>query len=111
MISTLLSDSACRARPPGAGCDAGSERWWALFDDDARQLRVRVLRLERRVETLLGIVRLLFVLVRLTGLREPRGAPADAVAAMRCDPCRMQLQLRMHGRSRAGVALRFSTLA
>jgi hypothetical protein len=40
-----------------------------VFDDDARQLRVRVLRLERRVETLLGIVRLLSVLVRLTGLR------------------------------------------
>jgi hypothetical protein len=40
-----------------------------LFDADAQRLRERVLRLERRNEILLAIVRLLFVLVRMAGLR------------------------------------------
>ena len=40
-----------------------------VFDDDADRLRERVLRLERRVEVLLALVRLLFVLVRMAGLR------------------------------------------
>jgi len=40
-----------------------------LFGRDEQQLRARVLKLERRVELLLGILRLLFVLVRLFGVR------------------------------------------
>ena len=40
-----------------------------LFGRDEQQLRARVLKLERRVQLLLGIVRLLFVLVRLFSFR------------------------------------------
>ena len=40
-----------------------------VFDDDTDRLCERVLRLERRVEVLLALVRLLFVLVRMAGLR------------------------------------------
>ena len=40
-----------------------------LFGRDEQQLRARVLKLERRVQLLLGIVRLLLVLVRLFGFR------------------------------------------
>lgn len=40
-----------------------------LFAEDEFALRARVLKLERRVRVLLGIVRLLFVVVRLFGLR------------------------------------------
>jgi hypothetical protein len=40
-----------------------------LFDDDAQQLRVRVLRLEQRPQVLLTIIRLLLLLVRLAGAR------------------------------------------
>jgi len=40
-----------------------------LFGEDEQQLRARVVKLERRVQLLLGIVRLVFVLVRLFGFR------------------------------------------
>jgi len=40
-----------------------------LFAQDKRALRARVLKLERRVQLLVGIVRLLFVLVRRFGFR------------------------------------------
>ena len=40
-----------------------------LFGQDAQQLRARVLKLERRVQLLVGIVRLLFTLVRLFDVR------------------------------------------
>jgi putative transposase len=40
-----------------------------LFGQDEQQLRARVLKLERRVQLLVGIVRLLFTLVRLFAVR------------------------------------------
>jgi len=40
-----------------------------LFVEDEQQLRARVLKLERRVQLLVGIVRLLFTLVRLFDVR------------------------------------------
>jgi len=40
-----------------------------LFGQDEQALRARILKLERRVQLLLGIVRLVFVLVRLFGFR------------------------------------------
>jgi hypothetical protein len=40
-----------------------------LFGQDEQQLRVRILKLKRRVQLLLGIARLLFVMVRLFGVR------------------------------------------
>ncbi len=57
-----------------------------LFAEDEHVLRLQVLTLERRVHVLLGIVRLLFVLVRLFGLRldshrVPSGETKSAILA------------------------------
>jgi transposase InsO family protein len=58
----------------------------ALFDQHEQQLRAKVLKLERRVQLLLGIARLLFVLVRLLGVRldsqrVPSGEAKSAILA------------------------------
>ena len=55
-----------------------------LFAQDEQQLRAKVLKLERRVQLLVGIVRLLFVLVRLFGIgldsqRVPTGEAKSSV--------------------------------
>ena len=48
-----------------------------LFAQDEPALRARVLKLEYRVQLLLGIVRLLFMLVRLFGFRlDSQGVPS-----------------------------------
>ena len=57
-----------------------------LFAQDEQALRARVLKLERRVQLLLGIVRLLFTLVRLFGFRldsqrVPSGEAKSAILA------------------------------
>ena len=51
-----------------------------LFGQDEQQLRARVLKLERRVQLLLAVTRLLFVMVRLFGFRlnSQRVPSADA---------------------------------
>ena len=41
----------------------------ALFDQHEQQLRAKVLKLERRVQLLLSVTRLLLLLVRLFGFR------------------------------------------
>ncbi len=74
-----------------------------VLDDDAGQLRVRLLRLEHRVETLLAIVRLLLLLVRMAGLRldakrlpggEQKQQLLDGIArATRVVPCTVALRV------------------
>ena len=79
-----LRDLVCDARDPALFAQLGIPRSTAaswirrgarpvvtteLFGQDEQQLRARILKLERRVQLLLGIVRLVFVLVRLFGFR------------------------------------------
>jgi putative transposase len=79
-----LRDLVCEERDPALFAQLGIPRSTAaswirrgsrsivtseLFVEDQQQLRARILKLERRVQVLLGIVRLVFVLVRLFGFR------------------------------------------
>ena len=79
----LIRDLVCEERSPALFAQLGIPRSTAsswirrgsrpvvtteLFGQDEQALRARVLKLERRVQLLLGIVRLLFVLVRLFGI-------------------------------------------
>jgi len=79
-----IRDLVCQARDPALFAQLGIPRSTAaswisrgarpvvtteLFGQHEQALRARVLKLERRVQLLLGIVRLLFVLVRLFGFR------------------------------------------
>jgi hypothetical protein len=78
-----LRDLVCEERDPALFAQLGIPRSTAtswirrgsrrvvtteLFGRHEQQLRARVLKLERRVQLLLGIVRLLFVMVRLFGV-------------------------------------------
>jgi hypothetical protein len=82
-----LRELVCRARDLDLagrlGVPRGTAKSWlrrgarsvvtvGALDADANQLRERVLHLERRNKTLLAVVRLLFVLVRMAGLRLAR---------------------------------------
>jgi putative transposase len=98
-----IRDLVCQARDPAPFAQLGIPRSTAaswvsrgsrpvvtteLFAQDERALRARVLKLERRVQLLVGIVHLLFVLARLfdarlSGERVPTGdAKARIIAAV-----------------------------
>ena len=79
-----IRDLVCQVRDPALFAQLGIPRSTAaswiqrgsrpvvtaeLFCQDEQELRARVLKLERRVQLLVGIVRLLFVLVRLVRVR------------------------------------------
>lgn len=79
-----IRDLVCEERDPALFAQLGIPRSTAaswirrgsrpvvttqLFAEDEQQLRARVLKLERRVQLLLGIVRQLFVLARVCGFR------------------------------------------
>jgi hypothetical protein len=79
-----IRDLVCEERDPALFAQLGIPRSTAaswirrgsrpvvtteLFGQDEQQLRARVLKLERRVQLLLSIVRLLLLLVRLSGFR------------------------------------------
>jgi putative transposase len=79
-----LRDLVCEERDPALVARLGIPRSTAaswirrgsrsvvtteLFGQDEQALRARVLKLERRLQLLLGIVRLLFAVIRLFGLR------------------------------------------
>ena len=79
-----IRDLVCEERDPALFAQLGIPRSTAaswirrgsrpvvtteLFVEDEQQLRARVLKLERRVQLLLGITRLLLLLVRLFGFR------------------------------------------
>jgi putative transposase len=79
-----IRDLVCEERDPALFAQLGIPRSTAaswirrgsrpvvtteLFAEDEQQLRARVLKLERRVQLLLGITRLLLLLVRLFGFR------------------------------------------
>jgi putative transposase len=79
-----IRDLVCEERDPALFAQLGIPRSTAaswirrgsrpvvtteLFGQDEQRLRARVLKLERRVQLLLGIVRLLLLLVRLFGFR------------------------------------------
>ncbi len=77
---TLFARSVTQRSSPSWGIPRSTAASWIrrgsrdvvtteIFAKDELALRARVLRLERRVRVLLGIVRLLFVVVRLFGLR------------------------------------------
>jgi hypothetical protein len=78
-----IRDLVCEERDPALFAQLGIPRSTAagwirrgsrpvvtteLFAEDEQQLRARVLKLERRVQLLLGITRLLLLLVRLFGV-------------------------------------------
>jgi hypothetical protein len=68
-----LGVSARRARPAVLGAELPAVTA-EVTNQDAAGLRIRVLKLERRVQWLLAIVRLLFTLVHVAVTSPPAGA-------------------------------------